>query len=308
VSVTSNGEQANSASPSPAVSADGRIVAFRSFATNLDPRCANGKSQIYVRDRGRGTTTCVSISTDGVAGDADSDLPSVSANGFVVAFTSLASNLDVGDTNGLADIFIHHRFGGSYGGGSYGQTWRITNSTPPPAPGGATAPVVSGDGRFVAYVAWAPDVAYGSHDVYVYDDAEGEKTTTRVNVALDGGRGNGTSGGYFEAGPIGCCGDVIFRPGISDDGRFVAFLSDASDLVPNDTNQSPDVFVRDRLNGSTSRVSVDENGGQIGGESYGSARSTPFPPSSPWTPIFAMTCTYTIGSARRRSPASATAV
>ena len=107
VSVHSDGTQGDDASARPAISADGRIVAFFSWATTLVDGDDNGEADVFVHDRDTGTTTLVSVSSDGTQGDGNSYAGAISADGRVVAFDSLATNLVVGDDNGVADVFVH---------------------------------------------------------------------------------------------------------------------------------------------------------------------------------------------------------
>ncbi len=109
VSVGPGGAQGNSASDSPALSANGRFVAFASYASNLVSGDTNKTSDVFVHDRQRYTTTRVSLGPSGAQGNAESFKPVLSANGGFVAFTSLASNLVPGDTNGTPDIFVRDR-------------------------------------------------------------------------------------------------------------------------------------------------------------------------------------------------------
>jgi Tol biopolymer transport system component len=109
VSVGPRGIQSNGESRFPKLSADGRLVAFISQADNLVPGDTNNAEDIFVRDRRTGTTRRVSVGTGGVQGDLDSFFPALSADGRFVAFTSRATNLAPGDTNGALDVFVHTR-------------------------------------------------------------------------------------------------------------------------------------------------------------------------------------------------------
>ncbi|NJC70769.1 hypothetical protein HC031_13740 [Planosporangium thailandense] len=251
VSVANGGGQANGQSYYPKISADGRYVAFASFASNLVTGDTNKTSDVFVRDRVAGTTTRVSVSSKGVqanawsaGGDVDGDETAISANGRYVVFNSFASNLVTGDTNGREDVFVRDRVAGTTTRVSVGAGGRQADLP-------SFEPSISSDGRYVAFMSAATNLVSGDSngdwDVFVRDRVAG--TTTRVSVATKGGQSNGFSD----------------WPSISADGRYVAFESDASNLVSGDTNKVSDVFVRDRVAGTTTRVSVATSGGQSNG-------------------------------------------
>jgi extracellular elastinolytic metalloproteinase len=239
VSVASDGTQANANSFVASISADGRYVAFYSIATNLVPGDTNGASDIFVHDRVTGVTERVSVASDGTQANANSLVPSLSADGRFVAFQSVATNLVPGDTNGNNDIFVHDRV--------TGVTERVSVASDGTQGNGiSTTADISGDGRFVAFQSAAsnlvPGDTNGATDVFVHDRLTG--VTERVSVASDGTQGNANTS----------------EASLSADGRYVAFQSAASNLVPGDTNGATDVFVHDRLTGVTERVSVASDG------------------------------------------------
>jgi Tol biopolymer transport system component len=219
----------NSAGADPDISADGRFVVFESVV---------GRG-IYVRDRLTGTTELVSVNSDGQSGNGRSYQPAISANGRFVVFTSKATNFVAGDTNNLQDVYLHDR--------RTGITERISIG-----PGGKQAsrpsfqPVVTNDGRFVAFYSAAKQLVANdtndSDDVFVRDRTAG--VTERVSVASDGSQI--AYSGY---------------PAISGAGRFVTFASGATNVVPGDPYSVGGVYVRDRLNGTTKRISADPRGG-----------------------------------------------
>jgi uncharacterized membrane protein len=246
VSVASDGTQANNGSGPAAISADGRYVAFESLASNLVSGDTNGVRDIFVRDRYTGQTTRVSVASDGTQGNANSFAPSLSADGRYVAFESVASNLVSGDTNSREDAFVHDR--------QTGQTTRVSVAGDGSQGNERSArPVISADGRYVAFGSVASNLVSGDtnnfFDVFVHDRQTGQ--TTRVSLASNGTQGNEGSA----------------QPAISADGRFVAFLSIATNLVSGDTNNSMDVFVHDRQTGQTTRVSVASGGTQANSNS-----------------------------------------
>ena len=254
VSAGSGGQQANGASSFPSLSRDGLHVAFLSAASNLVAGDTNGTFDVFVRDRLANVTQRISVGPGGVQGNDASLYPAVSGDGRFVAFISDATNLVSGDVNGSSDAFVRDRLNGttrrvSVGAGGV-EANRLTGN----------APSISADGRFVAFDSSAsnlvPGDTNGIQDIFVRDLQA--KTTTRVSVGAGGVEANGIS----------------ISPTLSTDGRFVAFSSDATNLVNADTNGLHDVFVTDRLAGTTRRASVGPGGVQGNGPSFGTAVST----------------------------------
>jgi PKD repeat protein len=192
------------------------------------------------------TTQRVSVASDGTQANGSSYTydACISADGRYVVFSSGADNLVPDDTNGSSDVFVHDRL--------TAQTERVSVATDgTEAAGRSWFPSISADGRYVAFASDAPNLVQndtnGRDDVFVHDRLTGE--TTRVSVSSDGAEANGRE-------------DDGTMPSISADGRCVAFCSNATNLVPNDTNAEIDVFVHDRLTGETERVSVATDGTQ----------------------------------------------
>ncbi|MEW6158276.1 MAG: S8 family serine peptidase, partial [Verrucomicrobiota bacterium] len=163
----------------------------------------------------------------------------VSADGRFIAFTSDATNLVSNDRNGKTDIFLHDR--------ETRTTLRVTQTIEGvEANGESTDLVISGNGQFIAFQSTASNLVPGDNnglpDIFVYDRMT--RQIELISIASTGGIGNGESG----------------APSLSADGRYVAFASDASNLVPNDTNRRRDVFVRDRQQRTTTRVSINSAG------------------------------------------------
>ena len=233
--VLGNGDSFSSGPPS----ADGRYVAFWSYASNLVPGDLNSVADVFVRDRQGGTTERVSLDTAGNAGDGDSYTAAISADGRYVVFESAAANLVPGDTNGAWDVFVRDRLNGT--------SERVSlDSARMEGNGDSYSRWISLDGRYIVFESVATNLVLGDtngvFDVFVRDRLNG--TTERVSIGSGGAQGNNRSG----------------EPSMSADNRYVAFLSDASNLVPGDTNGVRDVFVRDRLNGITERMSIDSFG------------------------------------------------
>jgi Tol biopolymer transport system component len=249
VSVSSAGAQGDLTSYSPSISADGRYVAFYSFAANLVPGDTNGAGDVFLRDRQSGATERVSVSSGGVQGNSYSGVSgvSISADGRYVAFHSAATNLVPGDTNGGDDVFLRDRLSGTTERMSIDSGGVQGNSS-------SYFPSISADGRYVAFQSFAGNLVPGDTnvvgDVFLRDRQT--STTERVSISSVGVQGNFASD----------------SSAISADGRYVAFASTATNLVSGDTNGVSDVFLRDRLSGTTERVSVSLYGYQGNGSSY----------------------------------------
>ena len=248
VSVASSGAQANGLSDRPSMSADGRFVTFEGVpsASNLVPNDTNNAPDVFVRDRELHTTERVSVDSAGAQSDNGSAFAAISADGRFVAFQSVATNLVPGDTNNRIDVFVHDR--------QSGETTRVSvTSDGSQATVGGSAPAISGDGRYIAFLSNGPDLVpddtNGSTDVFLHDRQTG--VTSRVSVDSAGTQGNGQS----------------IAPALSSDGKFVGFVSAASNLVANDTNGAQDVFVHELQTGVTSRVSVASGGSEGNGAS-----------------------------------------
>jgi Tol biopolymer transport system component len=246
VSVSSAGGEGNGASDFPLLSADGRIVLFRSLASNLVVSDTNGVMDIFVRDRAGGETVRISLASDGSEANGPSDVAALSADGGIAAFSSFAGNLVAGDTNAQMDVFVRDLAAGL-------TTRASVDSAGQQALGGwSNFPHLSADGAVVAFASLAANLVAGDTngepDVFVHVRASGQ--TTRVNVSSAGAQALGGSSG---------------DPQLSADAGLVAFTSVASNLIPGDTNGWEDVFVHDRLTGLTLRASVDAAGGQAEG-------------------------------------------
>lgn len=299
VSVSSNGMEANDESDEPAISQDGRYIAFLSWASNLVPNDTNAVGDVFLHDRRTGATTRVNIST---AGDQANDFscdPAISADGTVVAFFSDGTNLVPGDTNGVRDVFVRDQ--------KNNTTTRVSvSSTGTQSDGTSQLPALNADGRFVAFESLATTLVAGdgngTWDAFLHDRSDA--STTRVSVSSAGVPGNEASTAVaisgdglliaFESiadnlvpGDVGTTRDIFVRdrsdnstirasqtsdgvqsnqdslnPSLSLDGRYISFDSFADNLVADDTNDTLDVFVHAFLNGANDRVSVSQGGAQ----------------------------------------------
>jgi len=238
VSVDSSGTQGNKWSEYPSISADGRYVAFASIADNLVSGDTNGMEDIFLRDTQAGITTRLSVDSSGMQGNDDSASPSISADGHYVAFSSgyYWRNIFLRDTQMGTTALLSLDPSGKEG--NWDSGW----------------PSISADGRYVAFWSKADNLVSG--DTNLYDDIFLRDThtgiTTLVSVDSNGTQENEDS----------------YSPSISADGRYVTFVSYASNLVSGDTNGREDIFLHDTQTGTTTRLSVDSSGTQGDGQSY----------------------------------------
>ncbi|MBF0185877.1 MAG: DUF4347 domain-containing protein, partial [Magnetococcales bacterium] len=248
VSVDSSGNPGNTFSNYPSVSADGRYVAFLSDSSNLVAGDANENSDIFLRDTKTGQTSIVSVDSTGNQGNGRSHSPAISADGRYVAFASNSSNLVAGDTNGASDIFLRDV--------QNGQTSIISVDSSGSQSNGYSADLsISADGRFVVFTSSASNLVAGDtngfYDIFLRDVQNGQ--TSIISVDSSGNHGNDNS---------------LYFSSIAG-GRYVAFASDASNLVAGDTNGWADIFLHDTQTGQTSLISVDSLGNQSNSGSYG---------------------------------------
>jgi hypothetical protein len=245
VNVSSSGAQANGSTSGATISDDGRYVAFTSLATNLVAGDTNNANDVFVRDRVNGTTERVSVSSGGAQGDQQSAGAAMSADGRFVAWGSGATNLVPGDTNATYDGFIRDRQAGTT------ERFNVSSSEAQAESGVTTwygGQAISDDGRYVSFVEDAanlvPGDTNGVRDVFLRDRQSG--LTERVSLSSGEAQQNGHA----------------TSAAISANGNFVAFLSDATNLVSGDTNALRNVFVRNRGAGTTERIDMRYDGRQ----------------------------------------------
>ena len=231
------------------ISADGRYVAFSWYATNLVPNDTNDSHDVFVRDLQTGITELVSVASDGTPGNDYSILTSMSSDGRFVTFYSAASNLVPDDTNNVVDIFVRDRH--------TGITELVSVATDgAPANDDSIWPSISDDGRYVAFSSWASNLVLNNNSSesynYIINDHQVQQfvrdrqtgVTELVSVATDGTPVNNNTGSSYYA------------VSISGDGRYVAFVSEVNNIVPNDKDNNFDIFVRDLQQETTELVSV----------------------------------------------------
>ena len=236
ISTAPNAAIANDDSYFSVINDNGRYVAFESDADNLVANDNNGQRDIFIRDRVEQTTELVSVNSDGTQANGFSELGSISDDGRYIVFESDADNLVANDNNGQRDIFIRDRVE---------QTTELVSvsSSGTQANGVSEYSSISGNGRYVIFESDANNLVANDtnkkRDIFVYDRVE--QTTELVSMSGDGTIGNLDSS----------------NPSISDDGRYIAFLSDANNLVTDDTNQRSDIFIYDRVEKTTTRTEAD---------------------------------------------------
>jgi Tol biopolymer transport system component len=230
------------ASWNAAISGNGRYVAFESSASEFD---GDSITDIFVYDRAVCTLELISVNSAETKGNLESQRPSISDDGRFVAFISHASNLVAADTNGFfRDAFVRDRL--------LGVTALISVSSTEvqPANDSAVSIRISGNGQVAVFVSEATTLVAGDTnneaDVFARDLIAG--TTERVSVSSAGSQGDSP----YSTG--------VWDPVLSADGRFVAFASSMNTLVPDDFNDSEDIFVRDRVMNLTVRASLRPDG------------------------------------------------
>ncbi len=235
VSVASDGTQGNGNSGTetyaedymPAISPDGRFVAFTSLANNLVPFDNNNSKDVFVHDRQTGQTTRISIASDGAEANNGSIRPSISNDGHYVSFDSGATNLVSNDNNNQNDIFIHDR--------QTGTTTRVSIATNGTEGNDVSYnSSISADGRYVTFTSLATTLVPGSswagtHNVFLRDRQTNQ--TTQISLRWDGGPPN-----YHSNSPV-----------ISGDGRFIVFESSENQLIPNNPAQHNSIYVYDHI-------------------------------------------------------------
>lgn len=234
ISLNAAGEAgANGNSSDSSISGDGTRIAFISAATDL---VADGSGQVtrnvYVRDITAGITTHVSINATGDQTDIRASGVMISADGNRVVYSSKSENLVADDTNEVRDVFLFDA--------ATGSTNRISVVDGSEANGGSSAPTISADGAVIGYTSTATnlvdDDTNKADDVFVFDSATG--TTTRVSVDTDETEAKRTSS----------------SAAMSADGRSIVFVSEAGNLVDDDTNRQADIFLRDINAQTTVRI------------------------------------------------------
>lgn len=246
VDTTTSGQLGNALASGPELSGTGRYVTFQSGATNLVAGDTNGSLDLFIKDLESGTVERVNLTSQGTQTSAACYTSGhISEDGRFVVFNCSATDLVPNDTNGFHDVFIRDR--------QLGTTTRVVAPVTGQQGNGFSVPYgISNDARFIAFVSdatnFVPGDGNGFRDLFVYDAQTGQITLeSRSSAGLLGN-------------------ERVESASMSADGRFIAFSSRASNLVPNDTNGASDIFLRDRTTGTTVRVS--ETAAGVGGNNH----------------------------------------
>ncbi|MFF4503973.1 TolB family protein [Streptomyces sp. NPDC001401] len=236
----------------PTISANGRYVAYSTATADAAPGDTNGRDDVIVHDRRTGGNELVQYRTDGTLGDSASFLASFSANGRYVAFTTAAQLDPAHEWTHGTNVYVRDR--------AKGTTEQVSIPTRFVYKNGSWGPSISADARYVAFSSnvnnLVPDDTNKTTDAFVFDRKL--KTTQRLSTAADGSQSDGPSEGVS----------------LSPDGRRVAFVSSADNLVPGDTNGVADIFVKDLRTDAVQRVSLAADGSQADGPSDAVSLST----------------------------------
>jgi hypothetical protein len=237
----------------PSLSADGTRVAFYSTATNLDPADPENDYDVYVKSLITGDVVLASTSDTGVKGDIGSYSPTLSADGTRVAFFSRATNFDPGDTDGLRDAYVKDLTTGDIVLASSSDTGVKAN-------GRVLGGTMSADGTRVMFDSTATNLdaadADTLFDVYVKNLNNGN--VDLVSRSATGVKGNGHSVAGRTTSQVQPSSET--EGTLSADGRKVAFISNATNLDPADTDNLRDVYVKDRHTGEITVASISDTG------------------------------------------------
>lgn len=251
----------NSLSEDPVVSANGRFVAFESFAFNIGPVGPNARKNIFRRDLQTGVTTLVSVNiTSTGGGNGDSQNPAISADGRFVVYESRANNLAANDTNTFSDVFVRDM--------QTGITTLVSVNSDGTGSGNQESikPTISANGRVVVFQTFASNLSTidtnNGLDVFARDLQTGTMHLVSCNVGCTASGNNNSLTANVPK-------DKAPRANISNDGRIVVFESRATNLVtiPMASNGFNEVFARDLQTGTTTLLSVNMQGTMsVGGE------------------------------------------
>lgn len=250
ISRSATGDEANADCHAPSISADGETVAFESYATNLSANDNNGARDVFVWKQSTGKVQLVSKTPSGESGNSESMEPSVSGDGNVIAFSSNASNI-VEALNGGLNVFVHDVIAGT--------TELISKDYETGKAVGGSVPSISEDGTRIAFCSYSYRLVKNDNnnlwDIFLWQ--KGTAGLKRISMTSTGGeRDQGTESA-----------SRVVAPAISGDGKMIAYVTTATNVVPGDTNGMQDVFLYNIETGSVKRVSTGKNGEEGNGDS-----------------------------------------
>jgi hypothetical protein len=236
ISAASNGEEGNGDSYFPAISGDGKSVAFESYSSNLVENDKNGFRDIFIWNATTNKIETVSIGEDGAEANAESYEPSVSGDGNLIAFTSTASNISrTGKGISNNNVFLRDM--------QNNTTIMISIDPIAQKGGGGSEPSISYEGNRIAFYSNAATLVAndnnGIWDIFLWE--KNNALLKRISLTADGKERNQ---GNESA-------NRIVAPAISGNGRYIAFATTADNMVPGESNIFQDVFVYDITTGST---------------------------------------------------------
>lgn len=244
ISASPTGDEGNQNSLAPAISGDGKSVAFESYATNLISGDTNGRRDVFVWRANTGKVERVSTGQGGVEPDYESYEPTISGDGSLIAFTSNATNI-IPNIQGISSYNIYLKDMRS------GAVQIISLDEKTKKGGGGSNPSISEDGSRIAFYNYAPLTSDDKNtlwDIYVWQ--RGNPKLKRVSLTSE--RSERDQGSESAS--------RVISPAISGDGRFVTFATTAKNMVGGDTNGVQDVFVADIDSGRVSRLSLGIDG------------------------------------------------
>lgn len=250
ISTTGNGQNGNAMSFRAEISGNGRYVAYTSLATNLVPGLTNHGSLVYVYDMVTRKTAVASVSSSGAQANSDAQAPTISGSGRYVGYSSRATNLSPDATDHRWNVYVRDMVRHVTTLVSAGVSDVYSSSELPITAQGSLGSTISPDGRYIAFGSWKQSPTGPDLGLFIHDVATGK--TERVDVTSAGRPANGLT---------------FFLCSISSGGRYVAFSSQATNLVSAKTNGTWNIYIRDLRAGSTRLLSVGAGGAVSNGES-----------------------------------------
>ena len=250
ISTAWNGQNGNSLSFRAEISGNGQYVAFTSLATNLLPGLTNHGSIVYVYDMATKKLAIASVNSSGAQANSDAQAPTISDNGRYVGYSSRGTNLSPDATDGRWNVYVRDMARHVTILVSAGVSNVYSSAELPITAQGSLGSTLSPDGHSIAFGAWVQQPTGPLLGLFIHDMVTGK--TQRVDVSTSGTPANGLT---------------FFLCSISSGGRYVAFASQATNLVSGKTNGTWNIYIRDLKSGSTRLISAGVGGAVSNGES-----------------------------------------